>query len=222
MIVVYGTLLAIVYIYAVAEYVHHIMNVLTSSDSAWTKRVLHVLEHIVYIMKRILYLVKSILHIPKPLGLLGRYASYGKTLKEVTIDPFEGTIQDLLDLCLSFAITSEISTIAFHSQAVTRYEMVIAELLCLFASSASAILWIFHSESGRFRITRFVLFIISVFLPIPVIIVHATMREQMAKDFVMMCVDMKLDYITTSRLRDRLMFSSWATMFVFQIGISVM
>jgi hypothetical protein len=66
------------------------------------------------------------------------------------------------------------------------------------------------------------LFIISVVLPIPVIIVHATMREQIAKDFIVMCVDMELDYITTSRPRDGCMFTSWAVMFTFQIGISIM
>jgi len=198
MIIVYGTLLAIVYIYTIAQYMRHIAKLLGSSNPAWA-------EHIRYIIE--------------PLGLLEQDE---ERLKEAVMDPFEGTIQDLFDLCLAFTITSEISTLVFHSQAVTRYEMVVAELLCLFASSASAVLWIFHSEGGRFRATRFVLFVISVALPIPVIIVHATMREQKAKAFVMMCVDMKLDYITTSRLRDGLMFTGWAVMLAFQISIAFM
>lgn len=171
MIIVYGTLLAVVCIYTIAQYMRHIAE---------------------------------------------------ERLKEAVMDPFEGTIQDLLDLCLAFAITSEVSTLVFHSHAVTSYEMVVAELLCLFASSASAVLWIFHSEHGRFRVTRFTFFVTSVALPIPVIIVHATMRGQMAKGFVMMCVDMKLDYITTSHLRDGLMFTGWAAMLAFQIGIAIM
>ena len=201
MIIVYGTLLAIVCIYTIAEYMRHIAKLLGSFESAWAQYI-----------RRII----------KPLGILEQDESHEERLKEAVMDPFDGTIQDLLDLCLAFAITSEISTLAFHSQATTRYEMVVAELLCLLVSSASAVLWIFYSERSRFRVTRFVLFVTSVALPIPVIIVHATMREQMAKEFVMMCVDMKLDYITTSHLRDGLMFTGWAVMFVFQIGIANM
>lgn len=151
-----------------------------------------------------------------------RDTSHKDKLKEVITAPFEGTVQDLLDLCLSFSLTSEISTLAFHSMAATRYEMVIAELLCLFASSASAVVWIFHVQNGRFRLTRFILFVTSVVLPIPVIIVHATMREQRSTDFVMMCVDMNLEYITTSHLRDGLMFWSWAVVFAFQVLTCIM
>jgi hypothetical protein len=201
MIVIYGTLLAIVDIYAIAYCMRHIPKLLGYPKSAWARHI-----------RRII----------KPPGYFERDYSQEQDESHEDNHPFEGTTQDLLDLCLAFAITSEISTLAFHSMAVTRYEMVIAELLCLFASSASAILWIFHSEIGRFKVTRFILFIISVVLPIPVIIIHATMREQIAKDFVMMCVDMELDYITTSRLRDSCMFTSWAVMFAFQIGISIM
>lgn len=179
----------------------HIAKLLGTTKSAWAQHIRHIVE---------------------PLGLLEQDESHEGTLMEAVMDPFEGTIQDLLDLCLAFANTSEISTLAFHSQAVTRYEMVVAELLCLFTSSASAVLWIFHSESSIFRITRFMLFVTSVTLPIPVIIEHATMREQMAIDFVMMCVNMKLDSITTSRLRDGLMFTGWAVMLAFQIGIAIM
>lgn len=201
MIVVYATLLVIVYIYTTAECIRRIAKLLGSSDSRWA-------QHVCRDIKR--------------LGIMEEDASHKERLKEAVTDPFEGTIQDLLDLCLSFAITSEISTLAFHSLAATHYEMVVAELLCLFASSASAILWIFHVQSGRFRLTRFVLFITSLFLPVPVIIVHATMRGQTASNFVMMCVDMNLEYITTSRLRDGLMFCSWALVFAFQVMTCLM
>lgn len=111
--------------------------------------------------------------IPPPLSRQGT-ADEVKTF----MDPFEGAIQDLLDLSLCFSIAAEISTLAFHRRANTRYEMVVAELLCVFASSACAVLWIFHTESGRFRITRFAT------LPIGVAIKHGTMIGNIAKDFV--------------------------------------
>ncbi|KUJ09661.1 uncharacterized protein LY89DRAFT_675828 [Mollisia scopiformis] len=54
----------------------------------------------------------------------------GRSISERFFDAFVGTITPLFDLCLTFTITAEVSTLAFHSQAVSRYEMVISELLC--------------------------------------------------------------------------------------------
>jgi hypothetical protein len=50
------------------------------------------------------------------------------------------TITPPFDNCLAFTITAEISTIASHSVAATRYEMDIAEIVCLLSSSACIVL----------------------------------------------------------------------------------
>jgi hypothetical protein len=134
-------------------------------------------------------------------------------------DAFRGTITPLFDACLAFTITAEISTLAFHRIAVTKYEMVVAELLCVFSSVACITLWCFLYKITKFRLPRFFFYVVSWILPIGVAMAHGLMKEGGMKDFVMMCVDQRLGYVTDSKLRTGFMLAAWGLMTFSQIFI---
>ncbi len=48
---------------------------------------------------------------------------------------------------------------------------------------------------------------------------HGLMKEGGMKDFVMMCVDQRLDYVTDSKLRTGFMLAAWGLMTFSQIFI---
>jgi hypothetical protein len=141
----------------------------------------------------------------------------GRSIGERFFDAFTGTITPLFDMCLTFTIAAEVSTLAFHSQAVSRYEMVIAELLCLFTSSACITLWVFRFGITRFRVPRFFFYLSTWPLLIAIIAVHNTMKVKGMKNLVMTCLDNRMGRYTENPGRDYTLFSAWGFVSVSQI-----
>jgi hypothetical protein len=123
---------------------------------------------------------------------------------------FSGIITALFDIYLPFTLAVELSTLAFHSQAVSRYEMVIAELVCVFSSSACITLWVLLLGIARFRIARFGLYLLTWPLLIAIVVVHNTMpMVDGIKGLVMMCLDDRMGRYTDKPWRDYTLFSLW-------------
>jgi hypothetical protein len=95
--------------------------------------------------------------------------------------------------------------------------MVVAELLCIFSSAASVTLWYFQYNIGRVGQGRCFFYIASWLFPTGVLIYHNTMKEGGMKDFLMMCQDKKLGYLTESKVRNGLMFAGYGITTILQI-----
>jgi hypothetical protein len=142
-------------------------------------------------------------------GLPGGAGSH-RNIWERSFDPFSGIITALFDICLPFTLAVELSTLAFHSQAVSRYEMVIAELVCVFFSSACITLWVLLLGMARFRIARFGLYLLTWPLLIAIVVVHNTMpMVDGIKGLVMICLHDRMGRYTDKPWRDYTLFSLW-------------
>ncbi|KAN0104202.1 hypothetical protein V8E51_009947 [Hyaloscypha variabilis] len=144
-----------------------------------------------------------------------------RSILERFFDAFTGTITPLFDMCLTFTLAAEVSTLAFHSQAVSRYEMVIAELLCVFTSSACIALWFFQFGIARFRIPRFCFYLAVWPFLIAIIVEHNTMKVRGMKNLVMKCLDNRMGRYTESPRRDYTLFSAWGFVSMSQVLVTL-